>query len=108
MRLARDLLQAMAPDLDCDGEMQIDSALSEERRQRRFSGQTIQGSANLLVMPNLDAGNITSNALKVLGKGVSIGPILLGCELPAHIVDSSISVRGIINMAALAAVQVSS
>jgi malate dehydrogenase (oxaloacetate-decarboxylating)(NADP+) len=106
MRRARDLLREMAPDLECDGEMQIDSALSQERRQRRFSGETIQGSANLLVMPNLDAGNITSNALRVLGKGVSIGPILLGCDLPAHIVDSSASVRGIINMTALASAQV--
>jgi malate dehydrogenase (oxaloacetate-decarboxylating)(NADP+) len=106
MRQARELLKTMAPELECDGEMQVDSALSAERRRRRFDGETISGEANLLVMPNLDAGNIASNAIKVLGKGVSVGPILLGCELPAHIVDSSVSVRGIVNMTALAIAQV--
>ncbi len=105
MRRARELLLKMAPNLEFDGEMQMDSALSEARRRRRFTGETFSGSANLLVMPNLDAGNIVSNTIKMLGQGVSIGPLLLGCSLPGHIVNSSISVRGLVNMAALAVAQ---
>lgn len=105
MRQALKLIQKMAPELEVDGEMQIDSALSEVKRNERFSGSSLTGQANLLVMPNLDAGNITSNAIRALGNGVSIGPILIGCKLPGHIVNSSISVRGLVNMTVMAVVQ---
>ncbi|MDJ0833183.1 MAG: NADP-dependent malic enzyme [Gammaproteobacteria bacterium] len=103
MREALALIQQQQPELEIDGEMQADYALSEPRRRQLFSGESISGSANLLVMPNLDAGNITSRTIKILGKGVAVGPILLGCNLPGHVVNSSISVRGLVNMSALAA-----
>ena len=93
------------PGLMVDGEMRADSALSEQRRNEVFTGSTLEGRANLLVMPNLDAANITSNTIKMLGGGVSIGPILLGCNLPGHIVNSSTSVRGLINMTVVGVVQ---
>ena len=105
MREALARIRQIAPDLEVDGEMQADSALSEHKRRQRFSGDSISGSANLLIMPNLDAGNITSRTLKTLDKGVTVGPILLGCHLPGHIVNSSVSVRGLVNMTALAAAQ---
>jgi malate dehydrogenase (oxaloacetate-decarboxylating)(NADP+) len=105
MRSALDIIRQLEPDLEVDGEMQADAALSEVKRKERFTGETFSGSANLLVMPNLDSGNITSNILKVLGCGVTIGPILIGCKLPGHIVNSSISVRGLVNMTVMAVVQ---
>jgi malate dehydrogenase (oxaloacetate-decarboxylating)(NADP+) len=105
MRAALNIIQRIEPGLEVDGEMQADSALSEIKRKERFTGQTFSGSANLLVMPNLDSANITSNILKVLGCGVTIGPILMGCKLPGHIVNSSISVRGLVNMTVMAVVQ---
>ncbi len=104
MREALKLIQAREPTLEVDGEMQADSALSEIKRRERFTGKTFSGSANLLIMPNLDAANITSNMLKVLGCGVTIGPILMGSQLPGHIVNSSISVRGLVNMTVMAVV----
>ncbi len=105
MREALALIRQAAPELEVDGEMQADSALSEHKRRQLFSGDSISGNANLLIMPNLDAGNITSRTLKTLDKGVTVGPILLGCHLPGHIVNSSVSVRGLVNMTALAAAQ---
>ncbi len=105
MREALDIIHHLAPDLEVDGEMQADSALSEAKRNESFSGSSLTGQANLLVMPNLDAGNITSNALKMFGGGVTIGPLLIGCKLPGHIVNSSISVRGLVNMTVMAVVQ---
>jgi len=105
MRDALELIQHQAPDLEVDGEMQTDSALSEVKRNERFTGSRLTGQANLLVMPNLDAANITSNAIRSMGNVVSIGPILMGCSLPGHIVNSSISVRGLVNMAVMAVVQ---
>ena len=106
MRQARNIILQMAPDLEIDGEMQADSALSEIKRRARFTGETFSGTANLLIMPNLDAGNIAFNMIRVLGDGVAIGPILLGCKLPGHVLNSSISVRGLVNMTAVAVAQV--
>jgi len=105
MRKALDLIRQLDPELEVDGEMQADSALSQNKRDDKFSGSSLIGQANLLIMPNLDAANITSNLLRVLRCGVSIGPILTGCNLPGHIVNSSVTVRGLINMTVMAVVQ---
>jgi malate dehydrogenase (oxaloacetate-decarboxylating)(NADP+) len=104
MRSARELIARQAPDLEMDGEMHGDVALSEELRERVLLASSLTGTANLLVMPNLDASHIGYNLLKMLGGGVSIGPILLGTERPAHILANSVSVRGIFNMSAVACI----
>jgi malate dehydrogenase (oxaloacetate-decarboxylating)(NADP+) len=92
------------PDLEVEGEMHADSALSEEIRARIFPNSRLKGQANLLVMPDLDAANIAFNMTKVMGDGLSVGPILLGMDKPAHILTPSVTVRGIVNMSALATV----
>jgi malate dehydrogenase (oxaloacetate-decarboxylating)(NADP+) len=102
MREAFTLLRERAPALEVEGEMHADAAISEEIRQRIFPDSLLKGSANLLIMPNLDAANIAFNMLKVLGDGLAIGPILLGVDRPAHIVTPSITVRGLVNMTAIA------
>ena len=104
MREALERLRKMAPDLEVDGEMHGDAALSEQIRNRIFPNSRLKGTANLLVMPTLDAANIAFNLLKQLGDGVSVGPMLLGLARPAHILTSSVTVRGIVNMSALAVV----
>ncbi|WP_366656483.1 NADP-dependent malic enzyme [Fodinicurvata sp. EGI_FJ10296] len=104
MRQALATIRSRMPDLEVDGEMHADSALSEEIRRRILPGSTLSGQANLLIMPNLDAANIAFNITKVMGRGISIGPILLGMARPVHIVTPSITVRGIVNMAAIATV----
>ena len=105
MRRALGLILQRDPELEVEGEMKGDSAVSEAIRERLFPSSRLKGRANLLVMPNLDAANITLNLLRLLGEGLSIGPILLGANLPAHIVSQAISVRGLINMTAIAAVE---
>jgi malate dehydrogenase (oxaloacetate-decarboxylating)(NADP+) len=103
MRAARDLFVQRAPDIECDGELQGDAALSETVRQGYLPDSTLSGSANLLVLPNLDAANILFNVLKMTGGGgVTVGPILLGAARPAHILTPSATVRRIVNMTALA------
>ena len=103
MRVARALVAAMDPELEVDGEMQIDSALDEELRRRTYPGSKLKGEANLLVMPTLDAANITFNALKITGSsGVTVGPILLGTAKPAHILTANSTARRLLNMTALA------
>jgi len=92
------------PDLEVEGEMHADSALSEEILARIFPNSRLKGKANLLVMPDLDAANIAFNMTKVMGDGLSVGPVLLGVAQPAHILTPSITVRGIVNMSALATV----
>ena len=104
MRRATELLKQIAPDLEVDGEMHADSALSDSIRERLFPNAELSGQANLLVMPNLDAAHIAFHMLKVLGNGVPLGPILVGTERPAHIVTASASVRRLVNMTALAVV----
>ena len=105
MRAARDLLEELAPDLECDGEMHGDSALSPEIRSRAFPDSRLRGEANLLVMPNLDAANIAYNLLRqVSGEGVTVGPILLGSARPVHIMTPTATVRRIVNMSAVAVV----
>jgi malate dehydrogenase (oxaloacetate-decarboxylating)(NADP+) len=103
MAQARGLLEARAPNLEVDGEMQGDAALSEDIRMKLYPGSRLKGEANLLVMPNLDAANIAYNLLKITGGGgITIGPILLGCAKSVHIVTPSATVRRIVNMTALA------
>jgi malate dehydrogenase (oxaloacetate-decarboxylating)(NADP+) len=103
MRAARDLFVARAPHIECDGEMHGDAALSESVRHSYLPDSTLHGSANLLVLPNLDAANILFNVLKMTGgHGVTVGPVLLGTALPAHILTPSATVRRVVNMTALA------
>ena len=103
MRDALKLIKALDPDLMVEGEMHADSAMSPTIRSRLFLNSNLEGIANLLIMPNLDAANITDNMIKVVGRGVSIGPILLGCHIAAHIATPSTSVRGLVNLTAIAA-----
>ncbi|WP_368644257.1 NADP-dependent malic enzyme [Castellaniella ginsengisoli] len=105
MAEARRLIAERAPELDVDGEMHADSALSEAIRIKAYPDTTLKGPANLLIMPNLDAGNITYNMLKMTGShGVAMGPVLLGAARPVHILTTSSTVRRIVNMTALAVV----
>jgi malate dehydrogenase (oxaloacetate-decarboxylating)(NADP+) len=103
MREARDLLAKRHPELEMDGEMHGDAALSEAIRARAYPDSTLKGEANLLIMPNLDAANISFNLLKVSGgEGVTIGPILLGANKPVHVLTPTATVRRIVNLTALA------
>ncbi|QIT53784.1 NADP-dependent malic enzyme [Aquisalimonas sp. 2447] len=107
MREALQLIEARDPNLEVEGEMHGDAAISEEIRQRIFPNARLKGTANLLILPTLDASNIAFNLLKATSEGVSVGPILLGTNRPAHILTPSVTVRGIINMTALSAVEAS-
>jgi malate dehydrogenase (oxaloacetate-decarboxylating)(NADP+) len=103
MARARELLGQLAPDLEVEGEMHGDAALSESLRLETFPASQLKGPANLLVMPNLDAANIAYNLLKMAaGDGVTIGSILLGANKSVHILTSTATVRRIVNMSALA------
>lgn len=103
MRQARDLFVQRMPHIPADGEMQGDAALSESVRHKLLPDSTLQGSANILICPNLDAANILFNVLKMTGgQGVTVGPILLGAAAPAHILTPSATVRRIVNMTAVA------
>ncbi len=103
MRLARELFAKMAPDIESDGELQGDAALSEEIRERSLMETALHGEANVLICPNLDSANILFNVLKVTGgSGVTVGPILLGAAASAHILTPSATVRRVVNMTALA------
>ncbi len=104
MRDALRLIRVSEPHLEIEGEMRADLALAEDLREGRFPGSLLDGRANLLIMPNQDAANIAFNMLKVLVDGVAIGPLLLGTAKSAHVVTPSITVRGLLNMTALAAV----
>ena len=109
MRQARDLFRAQAPHIPCDGEMHGDSALSAALRGRAVADSTLDGEANLLVCPSLDAANILFNVLKItVGHGVTIGPMLLGTAAPAHVLTASATVRRLVNMTALAVAEAES
>jgi malate dehydrogenase (oxaloacetate-decarboxylating)(NADP+) len=103
VRAARDLFVARSPEIECDGEMHGDAALSESIRRNILPDSTLTGAANVLVLPNIDAANILFNVLKMTsGKGVTVGPILLGAAAPVHILTPSASMRRVVNMTALA------
>ena len=105
MREAVEIIHRIRPDLECDGEMHADAALSETLRNRVFPHSKLKGEANLLVFPNLDAANITLNAVKQMMDALHVGPILLGTDKPAHILGPSVTSRGVVNMTALAVVE---
>jgi malate dehydrogenase (oxaloacetate-decarboxylating)(NADP+) len=102
MRAALALLRAADPHLEVEGEMQAELAVSSPLRQRLFPNSILAGQANLLVLPSLDAANIALGLLRHLGEGIAVGPILMGAAAPAHILTPSVSVRGIVNMTAVA------
>jgi malate dehydrogenase (oxaloacetate-decarboxylating)(NADP+) len=107
MRDALELLRTNAPDLEVDGEMHADAALSESIREAILPNSRLSGKANLLVMPNVDAANIAYNLLKMLGGGVTVGPILVGAARSVHVLTQSATVRGVVNMSALAVARAS-
>ncbi|MCG5529341.1 NADP-dependent malic enzyme [Halorhodospira halochloris] len=105
MRQALELIQDRDSSLEVEGEMHGDAAISEEVRRRLFPEAQLFGQANLLIMPGLDAANISFNLLKGTTESVSVGPILLGTERPAHILTPSATVRAIVNLSALSVVE---
>ncbi len=105
MREAVALIQARAPDLEVDGEMQADTALSHVLREKVLPSSRLKGEANVLIMPNLDAANIAYQFTKVLADALPVGPILIGPAKPAHVLTPSVTARGIVNMTAIAVVE---
>lgn len=105
MRDALPIIQAKDPGLEVEGEMHADAALREELRAPLMKESNLKGSANLLIMPSLDAANITFNSLRALSGGVSVGPMLLGLNHPAHVLQDTVSTRGVLNMIAVTAVE---
>jgi malate dehydrogenase (oxaloacetate-decarboxylating)(NADP+) len=105
MREALRLLREAAPDFEVDGEMHADAALAPAIRARAVADSALTDAANLLVMPTLDAANISFNLLKAAGEGLQVGPMLLGMSKPIHVLVPSVTARGIVNLTALAAAQ---
>jgi malate dehydrogenase (oxaloacetate-decarboxylating)(NADP+) len=106
MRDTLTILREKAPELKVDGEMHGDCALDESIRKSIMPESTLNGDANLLVLPNIDAANISYNLLKTAaGNGIAIGPILLGAAKPVHILTPSATPRRIVNMTTLAVVE---
>ena len=105
MRAVYERLQVVAPELIVDGEMQGDLALNEGLRDRYIPDSVLKGEANLLIFPNLEAANLSMTLLKELNNGLHIGPILMGTNHPAHILAPTVTSRGIVNMAAIAATE---
>ena len=104
MRKVWQILRERMPKLEMDGEMQADTAWDEVLRHRMFPSTTLSGRANLYVLPNLDAANITYNMVRVMTDGVAIGPILMGLDKPAHILTPASTARRVVNMTAIVAV----
>ena len=106
MRRALEILRQVAPQLEVDGEMHGDAALSENIRHQVFPDSALKGQANLLIMPTLDAANIAFNLIKISsGDGLTVGPILLGASRPVHILTPTATVRRIVNVTALLSVE---
>jgi len=105
MREAMEILRSRNPDFEVDGEMHADAALDPKLRSRAYAHSSLTGSANLLIMPNADTAHVALNLLKVLGNGIPVGPILMGAAKPAHIASQSVTVRGLLNLTALAVVE---
>jgi malate dehydrogenase (oxaloacetate-decarboxylating)(NADP+) len=104
MRAAITRLHEEYPEMEVEGEMHADAALLPELRERFFPNSRLRGKANLLILPTLDAANISFNLVKAMGEGLSVGPILIGARLSAHILTPSVTARGVVNMSAIAAV----
>jgi malate dehydrogenase (oxaloacetate-decarboxylating)(NADP+) len=105
MRLVYETLKQVAPDLAAEGEMQGDLAINAELRERYVPNSVLRGEANLLIFPNLEAANLSMTLLKELNNALPVGPILMGTRQPAHILAPSVTSRGIVNMAAIAAAE---
>ncbi len=105
MRHALALIRERAPELEVDGEMHADAALSQALRDRAVPDSRIEGVANLLVCPTLDAANIAFTLLKAAAEGLPVGPLLLGMSRPVHVLVPTVTARGIVNMSALASMQ---
>jgi malate dehydrogenase (oxaloacetate-decarboxylating)(NADP+) len=105
MRRATRILNAQHPDLEVDGEMHGDAALSAVLRDRVLPNSRLAGEANVLIMPNLDAANIAYQMIKILADGLPVGPILIGGARPAHVLSPTVTARGIVNMTAVAAAE---
>ncbi len=105
MRKALALIQERAPDLEVDGEMAADTALSQLIRERVLPSSRLRGEANVLIMPNLDAANIAFQFTRVLADALPVGPILIGPAKPAHVLTPSVTARGIVNITAVAVVE---
>lgn len=106
MRSALTLLQRSHPDLMVDGEMHADAALSARLRERLVPDSRFEGAANLLVMPNLDAANITLTALSAATGAAIVGPMLLGLAKPIHVMTPGVTTRGVLNLSAVAVAEV--
>jgi malate dehydrogenase (oxaloacetate-decarboxylating)(NADP+) len=104
MQKALKLVQQAAPELEVEGEMPADMALSEKYRSQQFPNSKLKGSANLLIMPDLDSAHIAFNLARVIADGVTMGPILMGVGRPAHVLTPAATVRRVINMTAFAVV----
>ena len=104
MRRALEIIRHRDPELEVEGEMQGGVAFAEDLRQRIFPNSRLSGKPNLLIMPSLDAANICVSVVRHLADGLTIGPILLGAALPVHIATPAVSVRGLVNLTAIAAV----
>jgi malate dehydrogenase (oxaloacetate-decarboxylating)(NADP+) len=105
MREVFERLQEVAPDLVVDGEMQGDLAVNAELRERYVPNSVLKGEANLLIFPNLESANLSMTLLKELNNALPVGPILMGTKQPAHILAPSVTSRGVVNMAAIAATE---
>ncbi|MFK4810914.1 NADP-dependent malic enzyme [Devosia sp. ZW T5_3] len=103
MRVVYETLKEVAPDLVVDGEMQGDLAINESLRERYVPNSVLRGEANLLIFPNLEAANLSMTLLKELNNALPVGPLLMGTCQPAHILAPSVTSRGVVNMAAIAA-----
>jgi len=104
MRKALKLIRQLAPDLAVEGEMDAEFALMPNIRETVFPNSQFKQQANLLIMPNLDAATMALNMIRYFSQGVTVGPMLMGTLLPAHVLNPSSSVRRIVNMVAIAAV----
>jgi malate dehydrogenase (oxaloacetate-decarboxylating)(NADP+) len=105
MRRVRDRLWELAPDLEVEGEMPADVAMIPEIRQRIFPESRLKGQPNLLIMPDQDSAHIAFHFGRVVGRAVSVEPILMGVGRPAHVLTPSASVRRVVNMTAIAVVE---
>ncbi|MEH6358505.1 MAG: NADP-dependent malic enzyme [Pseudomonadales bacterium] len=101
MRKAGEILRELMPEVELDGEMHAMSAMNQVLREKTFQGTTLQGQANLLIMPNLDAANITMGMIRSVTDAMLLGPFVSGLAKPAHIMIPSISARGIFNLSAV-------
>jgi malate dehydrogenase (oxaloacetate-decarboxylating)(NADP+) len=102
------IIRAIDPNLEVEGEMKADTALVPEIRETLFPNSKMKGAANLLVMPDLESANISYNIAKSLGNGIAVGPILIGMAKSVHITVPSVTVRGLVNITAIAAVDAQS